>query len=141
MKSQMSQRRSSKLSGKDDKKVWQQHCGFIELSGRSFADLQAGLLAEQQDLVADSAAGRMFLRSGPGKSVDDFRRSAPLTSYEDYANFLGPRHEPNLPRGDFKWAYTMYAQGKPKWAPFSERAFERLVTNVMAALHFAADRQ
>ena len=140
LKLQMPPQTPPKLNGKEANRIWQQHCGFIELSGRSFADLQSSLLAEQQEIVADSAPGRMFLRSGPKKSVDEFRRSSPLTSYEDYANFLGPRRESQLPQGDYRWAYTMYAQGKAKWAPFSDRAFDRLVMNVMAALHFSAAR-
>ena len=50
--------------------------------------IQNRLLLEQIGLWADSQLGRSILKGKQPKTVEEFRRMVPLTTYEDYADVL-----------------------------------------------------
>jgi hypothetical protein len=64
--------------------VWRQYCGFLDLSLAEFMKVQERLLLEQLDLVGHSEWGRLFLRGQTPASVEEYRRTVPLTNYDDY---------------------------------------------------------
>ena len=69
-------------------KLWQRYCGFLDLSIDEFMDIQEELLMDQIDRVADSVLGKKIMGKRKPKSVEEFRRMVPLTTYDDYEPYL-----------------------------------------------------
>ena len=68
--------------------IWMRHCGFINLSLEEYMDIQERLFIEQIDLLYESTLGKELLNGSKPKNLEEFRRSVPLTTYEDYAQYL-----------------------------------------------------
>jgi len=119
--------------------AWQQYCGFLALTPSEFNDVQERLLSEQLALLAPSPFGQKLLPAGR-LGPDELRRRAPLTSYEDYEGLVHPDSEGRLPAGPYVWSHTYYGPGREKWVPYSARAYERLLDNLMACLILSAAR-
>jgi len=73
--------------------LWQRYCGFLDLSIDEFMDIQEELLMDEIDRVADSPLGRKIMGNQRPKSVEEFRRIVPLTTYDDYEPYLSERRE------------------------------------------------
>ena len=88
---------SEKLSKDSPKEIWQEYCGFLDLSMEEYMQIQKSLLIEQIKLLSDSKLGKRLLKNTIPQSVDEFRRAVPLTRYEDYADTLLLKREDDLP--------------------------------------------
>ena len=77
-----------KLSARMYKEIWQQYCGFLDLSMKEYMALQKRLMEEQISLYANCELGRRILGTDPIESVEEYREKVPLTKYEDYADIL-----------------------------------------------------
>lgn len=80
----------------DARAIWARYCGFLDLSLPDFMAIQEQMLRDQLAIVAGSPLLARFLPRAPG-SLDEFRRTTPLTSWDDYQAVLGERREDALP--------------------------------------------
>jgi hypothetical protein len=103
-------------------KIWKAYLGFLDLSVDEFMDIQERLLFEQIDLLKQSSLGQKFLKNKDIKSIEDFKKVVPLTTYEDYADVLLNKRSEDLPSEPLHWVQTTWKGGtKPiKLAPYSE---------------------
>ena len=122
----------------DQERIWQKYCGFLDLSLAEFMETQEQLLMDHIELVYDSPIARKFMSKKP-KDVSEFRRLVPLTTYDDYAAYLGEKNEDVLAVKPYLWARTSGRGGTPKWAPYTESAIERLsiLSTALSILAFA----
>jgi len=132
--------REGMIRSETPEKIWHRYCGFLDLSLREFMEIQEGLLREQIELVEDSPLGRIIMKGNKPRSVEEFRKVVPLTTYwKDYAPHIG-----NEPRDDMLaikpvvWAHTSGRGGSFKWIPWSQRALERYIDTTMASLILSA---
>ena len=66
--------------------IWQEYCGFLDLSIDKFMQMQHRLLEEQMNLWKKSVLGQSILKGKSLDSFEDFQKHIPLTTYEDYAD-------------------------------------------------------
>ena len=72
-----------KLKERTAQEIWQEYCGFLDLSMDDFMEIQYRLLQEQIDLLSKCGLGQRFFHGQVPKNADEFRRMVPLTTYED----------------------------------------------------------
>ena len=125
-----------KLKTESAAKIWEEYCGFLDLSLDEYMTIQKRLLSEQLDLLAKCGLGQRFLNGRMPQTVDEFRKMVPLTKYEDYADILLLKREDMLPAPPVVWLSTTWESGnKPeKWAPYSEDMLNIYRTNIIAAM-------
>lgn len=121
----------------DQERIWQKYCGFLELSVTEFMEIQEQLLMEQIGLLADSPLGKKIMNNQRPASVEEFRRLVPLSTYDDYASHFGQRNEDILPETPCLWAHTSGRAGFIKWAPYTQRFYERMASCMVAGLILA----
>ena len=90
-------RLEEKLKTLSHEEIWQEYCGFLDLSIDEFMDIQCRLLQEQIDLLSKCGLGQRFFKGKVPQNVDEFRKMVPLTTYEDYAPTLLSRQTKALP--------------------------------------------
>ncbi len=61
--------------------LWHRYCGFLDLSIDEFMEIQERLLMDEIKLVAGSTLGRKIMGKRRPKSVEEFRRRGPFTTY------------------------------------------------------------
>jgi len=106
------------------REIWQKYCGFIDLSIDKFMRIQERLLMEQIDLLSKCELGRKIMGDKIPKSVEEFRKNVPLTTYEDYAPYLSEKREDILPEKPYIWVRTTGRTGQYKWAPYTKRMYK-----------------
>ncbi len=121
--------------------VWQLYCGFLDLTLAEFMAVQERLLQEQLHLVNESPWGEIFFDGAKPTTMEEFRRVAPLTRYEDYASYLGEQREDLLPAKPITWGHTSGRSGTYKWAPFTQQMFDKAGLHIMAAFVLAMARR
>ena len=119
--------------------IWQEYCGFLDLSMQEYMEIQKRLLMEQVELMAGCRLGQRFFRDGVPKSVEEFREKVPLTKFEDYADILLTQKEEMLPEKPVLWLHTTWEGGDfpSKRAPYTEAMLETYKTNILAAMLLA----
>ena len=138
---------TSKLIHQGEKdKVWSRYCGHLDLSMDEFMQIQERLLFEQFEIWKDSEIGKHFLGKKMPKTVQEFRKNVPLTTYEDYVDFLLEKREETLPKTNYRWARTSGRSGKYpcKWVPLTDRMYERygevaLTAMILSSCDFKGD--
>ena len=125
-----------KLKTETPAQIWDEYCGFLDLSLNEYMDIQKRLLTEQINLFANCGLGQRFFKGQVPKTVDEFRKMVPLTKYEDYADVLLLKRDDMLPAPPVVWLSTTWESGnKPqKWAPYSEEMLSIYRTNIIAAM-------
>jgi len=121
--------------------LWKKYCGFLDLSLAEFMEIQANLLLEEIELMAGSPLGKKLMGDSPPGSIDEFRASVPMTTYEDYAPFLKHDNGDSLPEKPVCWVHTSGRSGSFKWVPYTSRAYEILGDSEVTALLLAAARR
>lgn len=121
----------------DAQKIWEKYCGFLDLTVPQVMEIQKTLLLEQIDLVTDSPLGRAIMRDRKPRDIAEFRSLTPLTTYEDYAPFIGQCQESILPVKPVLWSRTSGRSGEFKWVPYTARALERHADATLADLILA----
>jgi hypothetical protein len=127
-----------KQSRKDE--VWTKYCGFLDLDLDAFLGIQKRLLLEQMHLFASCELGRKIIGEEVPSSLDEFRRTAPLTEYDDYEPFLSEKQEHVLPELPYSWARTSGRSGTFKWVPYTVAAYNKMGEHILAAVILAAAR-
>ena len=122
------------LKKKQYREIWEQYCGFLDLDLPGYMKIQNRLLLEQIGLWADSQLGRSILKGKQPKTVEDFRRMVPLTTYEDYADVLLLKRDDMLPEKPLIWIQTTWEGGRHpvKLAPYTRGMLDTFRDNVVA---------
>lgn len=104
-----------------DEELWQMCCGFVSLSLEQFMAIQKRLLLEQIELLNRCPLGRKVMRGARPKTVEEFRRQVPLTTYTDYCPELEGKREDILPVKPEMWVHTSGRSGEYscKWVPIT----------------------
>ena len=108
-----------------NEELWQMCCGFLSLNLREFMDIQKRLLLEQLDLLNNCPLGKKIMRGAKPKTVEEFRRQVPLTTYADYCPELLEKREDVLPAKPALWVHTSGRSGEYpcKWVPITPSIF------------------
>lgn len=118
---------SSLLLNREYERVWQRHCGFLDLTLAESMEIQWRLIEEQFEIAKQS---RLWQQMFPGVvddlSAGNFRRLIPLTSYHDYEALLSEKPAHILGRPIQEWARTSGRGGKVKWIPYTPEAYLQL---------------
>jgi len=126
---------------RDKSKIWQRHCGFLDLSLREFMEIQEHLLLDEIEMVTQSPLGKKIMKGANPKSAEEFRQLVPLTTYDDYAPYIGNCQEDALAEKPCYWAHTSGKGGNFKWVPFASRADEVICRNMIGAWILASAKQ
>jgi hypothetical protein len=123
--------------------IWTKYCGFFDLSIDEFMEIQERLLLEQIDLLGKSMMGRMLMGDVIPTTIEEFREFVPLTTYDDYQEYLDHKRDDVLPRKPVVWAHTSGRSGdfKYKWTPYSKQMVERLGESVAGSMIIASCTQ
>jgi len=119
---------------------WKKYCGFLDLSVPQFMSIQESLLMQQLQRVSQCPLGKKLIDGKVPQSMDEFRRSVPLTTYEDYLPELEPGNEDCLPQKPHAWSYTSGASGTPRRAPYTLEAYNRSLDNLMSVFILACSK-
>ena len=117
--------------------LWQRYCGFFDLSLKEFMEIQGCLLLEQIDLVVDSTLGKKIMQGARPKTVEEFRRLVPLTTYEDYRPYFRAQQEDVLAEKPRFWCHTSGQRGDFKWLPYTEGHYRRVVDTAVSGFILA----
>ncbi len=122
--------------------IWQEYCGFLDLTLPEYMNIQKRLLLEQIELMSHCELGKRFFRQGVPTSVEEFRTKVPLTKFEDYADVLLPQKDEMLPEKPVLWLHTTWEGGDfpSKRAPYTESMLETYKTNILGAMLLATSR-
>ena len=131
-------RRQALLAGVPSHLTWVRYCGFLDLSTPAFMEIQRRRLIETLPRLAKSGIGRTLLDGHSVSSVEQLRRVAPLTSFEDYLSFFEPLMSITLPEPPIFWAKTSRLNMDKALIPYNQTAFEHLMDGTMAAFLLAA---
>lgn len=116
------------------KEIWDRFCGFLDLSIDEFMKIQKDLLMEQIERLAQCELGRKLLGKKIPRSVEEFRRNVPFTTYADYSEYLLNKREDVLPEKPYVWAHTSGRSGEYeyKWVPYTRKMYEVMGENLFA---------
>jgi hypothetical protein len=116
--------------------LWNKHCGYLSLSRKEFRNIQMRLMLEQINLLKNSTIGNVFFEGKTPESVDEYRKIAPLTTYDNYSDLLKEKKEEGLPDKPFVWARTSGKSSAlgPKWIPYTKAMYNRLSDPGTAAM-------
>lgn len=125
-----------KLKNHQYQEIWQQYCGFLDLSIDGYMKIQRRLIEEQIALWSDSGLGQSILKGRHPRNLEEFRQMVPLTTYEDYADILLAKRPELLPGNPIIWIQTTWEGGKHpiKVAPYTRSMLDTYRNNVTACL-------
>jgi hypothetical protein len=113
--------------------LWQRYCGFLDLSVSEFLEIQRELLMDEIERVADSTVGKKIMGGKTPRSIEEFQRIVPLTSYEDYAPYLSEKQEAALAEKPYTWCHSSGKGGAYKWVPLTEECLLKAIRNFIAS--------
>jgi hypothetical protein len=124
------------LRDEDYDRIWKAYLGFLDLSIEEFMEIQNRLLLEQIELLNNCKLGKKFIGKHTIKTVDEFRKYVPLTSYEDYAETLLNKKSDELPSEPLHWVQTTWKGGTNtiKLAPYSKSMVEENTKMFLSSL-------
>jgi len=101
--------------------LWQMCCGYTGLNIEQFMAIQKRLLLEQLELLNNCALGVKIMSGSRPRTVEEFRRQAPLTTYADYLPELADKREDILPALPAIWVRSSGKSGEYacKWVPIT----------------------
>lgn len=87
-----------KLKKQQYSEIWQEYCGFLDLTVDGYMKIQRRLMEEQIRLWSGSGLGQTILKGRHPQNLEEFRRMVPLTTYDDYADILLSKQPDMLPK-------------------------------------------
>lgn len=135
---------ADELKSKNDLELWAEYCGYLNLSIEEFMSIQFRLMEEQMNIWSKSGIGEHFLNGRIPKSIDEFRKKVPLTTYEDYADMLLNKKTEMLPEEPIVWIETTWEGGKhpEKLAPYTRSMIDAFRFNAITSIILAsADKE
>ena len=133
-----------KLSNRMYKSIWQQYCGFLDLSLSEYMEIQKRLMLEQLSLYASCELGRHIMGGAQPRTIDEFRQQVPLTRYADYADILLEKRTEALPASPVIWIETTWEGGSHpiKTAPYTQSMIDHHRGSIISAMILAtSDRK
>ncbi|NLV49699.1 MAG: GH3 auxin-responsive promoter family protein [Clostridiales bacterium] len=123
-----------KLIRKNRNLIWQEYCGFLELSIADYMRIQRRLMDEQMRMWCESGLGKLLLNGKTPKSIDELRSQLPLTAYSDYAGVLLTKRAEMLPAVPIVWIQTTWEGGvRPfKLAPYTRAMLDTYKHNTLS---------
>ena len=103
-----------KLKKHQYNEIWQQYCGFLDLSMEGYMKIQRRLMEEQIQLWSNCGLGQSILKGKHPKNLEEFRKMVPLTEYEDYADILLTKQPDMLPGNPVIWIQTTWEGGSTR---------------------------
>ena len=73
-------RLDDKLKKLGHEQLWQEYCGFVDMSLSEYMYTQRRLMEEQLTMWCNSGLGRQMLRGAQPRSIEELRAMLPLTS-------------------------------------------------------------
>ena len=127
---------SEKLKERRYQEIWNQYCGFLDLSVEDYMKIQRRLMEEQMQMWSDCELGRSILKGKQPKTIEEFRSMVPLTTYDDYADILLQKRAEMLPGYPVIWIQTTWEGGRHpiKLAPYTRSMLDVYRNNVIACL-------
>lgn len=125
-----------KLKKHEYEEIWQQYCGFLDLTMDGYMKIQKRLMEEQIQMWSNSGLGQSILKGKHPKTLEEFRQMVPLTEYEDYADILLSKQPHMLPGNPIIWIQTTWEGGRHpiKVAPYTRSMLDTYRNNVVACL-------
>lgn len=125
-----------KLKLKKQEQIWQEYCGFLDLSIEEYMEIQNRLMNEQLAMWRNSPLGKKLSTGLEIETIDDFRKNFPLTTYDDYADVLLQKRSDMLPVEPVIWIHTTWEGGMHpiKVAPYSKNMLEAYKQNILACM-------
>ena len=132
-----------KLKKQQYKEIWQQYCGFLDLSMDGYMKIQRRLMEEQVKLWSNCGLGQSILKGKHPQNLDEFRKMVPLTTYDDYADILLAKQPDMLPGNPVIWIQTTWEGGKHpiKVAPYTRSMLDTYRNNVTACLILSTSKE
>ena len=123
--------------------AWQWCCGFIDLTMNDCMQIQRRLLMEQLELLKKCELGRYIMNGANPRTVEEFRASTPLTTYDDYAPYLLNKRENTLPMKPALWQYTSgkSAEYPYRWVPMTAGQLKEIEPLLFALTFFSGCQQ
>lgn len=127
------------LATRSRKEVWDTFCGFLDYSMSEYMEVQTRLMEEQIDYWVNSKVGQSILKGAKPKTIDEFRKMVPLTTYEDYADILLAKQSDSISMNPVVWIQTTWEGGKHpvKVAPYTRSMLDTYKKNVMTCVIMA----
>ncbi len=119
--------------------LWQEYCGFLDMSMDEYMYTQRRLMEEQIHLWCSSGLGRQLLQGAQPQTLEELRQVLPLTTYEDYADVLLAHRADMLCAEPAIWIQTTWEGGlRPiKTAPYTRSMLDAYRHNLVASLMMA----
>lgn len=136
-------RLDDKLKKLGHEQLWQEYCGFVDMSLSEYMYTQRRLMEEQLTMWCNSGLGRQMLRGAQPRSIEELRAMLPLTSYADYADVLLPKRSEMLCDEPSIWIQTTWEGGlRPiKLAPYTRGMLDTYRHNLMASMIMATAKR
>ncbi|MCJ7605670.1 MAG: GH3 auxin-responsive promoter family protein [Dehalococcoidales bacterium] len=125
----------------DSDRIWQKYCGFLDLTLPQFMSVQEALLLQQLERLGNCSMGKRLMGTLIPGSVEEYRRSVPLTTYDDYLHELDTEYEGALPETPVVWASTFGTGGSCRRVPFTREAYDRALDNLMSVFLLSCSRR
>lgn len=132
-----------KLKKCSREQLWQEYCGFLDMSLADYMYTQRRLMEEQLTLWSASGLGKLLLRGKTPRTIDELRQCLPLTTYADYADVLLPKRAEMLCAEPAVWIQTTWEGGlRPiKLAPYTRSMLDTYRHNLLATMMMATARK
>jgi hypothetical protein len=120
--------------------LWRKCCGFIDLNMSQFMTIQHRLLLEQLELLNNCELGAKMMHGANPRTMEEFRKQVPVTTYRDYAPYLLEKREDTLPEKPIFWQWTSGRSGEypHKWVPVTQRIYDEIGDFMIALVLFAS---
>lgn len=127
-----------KFENYTNEEIWNEYCGFTDLSIDEFMSIQKSLMQEQLSIWKKSAIGKSMINTDIN-NIHDFREKFSLTTYEDYADVLLLKKDELIPDNAVIWIKTTWEGGihPTKLAPYTENMINTFKDNVLACMILA----
>jgi len=122
--------------------IWQRYCGFLDLDISQYMARQRSLLEEQLPRLAGCELGKVIMKGRAPRTVNEFRRVVPFTTYADYVPYFSKRRDDVLPEKPVVWAHTSGRSGEIelKWIPFPRKVYDMIGDLAFSCFILAAAR-
>lgn len=132
-----------KLKKYNREALWQEYCGFLDMSLEEYMYTQRRLMEEQLTLWRESGLGRQLLRGKRPQTLEELRQMLPLTTYADYADVLLGRQTEALCGEVAVWIQTTWEGGlRPiKVAPYTRGMLDTYRHNLLSTMMMATARK
>lgn len=131
-----------KIRTESKEHIWQEYCGFLDLTMEEYMVIQRRLAMEQIHNWSRSPLGQRFLKGKLPQTLEEFREMVPLTTYRDYADILLKKQDDCLPDKPVLWIQTTWEGGihPMKAAPYTKGMLDTYKRNMMACFILATGK-